>query len=163
MADIVTYHLEPGYVFVSANAALIRTVVGSCIAVCLWDRKRNYGGMNHFLYPEAARKSKTTAQYGNVAIPALLRMMKNIGSSKKNLVAQIYGGGRLYDSERNRVGEENTEIARKILRDNNITIISEDVGGKMGRKILFDTYSGHAAVLKVHRLRREDWIEQKNN
>jgi chemotaxis protein CheD len=162
MVNHATYHLEPGYIFASVDGAVIRTVVGSCVAVCLWDDIRVSGGMNHFLYPEIKDKSKMTAQYGNVAIPALIRMMKKIGCSKRNLVAQVYGGGQLYDSKRNCVGQENAEVARQILRKNNIPIISEDVGGKMGRKILFDTCSGHVAVLKVHRLRQEDWIENRN-
>ncbi len=162
MADSVTYHLEPGYIFVSVHGAIIRTVVGSCIAVCLWDEKRGFGGMNHFLYPEIHGEEKTTAQYGNIAVPVLIRLMEKIGSSKKNLVAQIYGGGQLYDSKRNRIGEKNISVARSILKDKRIPVISEDIGGKMGRKILFDTDTGHAAVLKVHRLRSNDWIEHRN-
>ena len=160
--SVSTYHLEPGYIFASAHGALIRTVVGSCIAVCLWDAKRKIGGMNHFLYPEVLERGKTTAQYGNVAVPALLRLMEKIGSKKKDLVAQVYGGGKLHDTKKNQVGEQNIEIARRILTQKRIAIVSEDVGGRMGRKILFDTDSGHVAVLKVHRLRRDDWIEYRN-
>ena len=162
MAAHATYHLEPGYIFAGVDGTVIRTVVGSCVAVCLWDKQTVSGGMNHFLYPYIKEKSKMTAQYGNVAIPALLTMMKKIGCSKRDLVAQVYGGGQLHDSKRNSVGRENTEVAREILKKNNIPVISEDVGGTMGRKILFDTSTGHVAVLKVQRLRREDWLEHTN-
>ncbi len=157
MTDNV-YHLEPGYVFVSAHGATIRTVVGSCIAICLWDKTMKYGGMNHFLYPSINSKGKTTAQYGNVAIPALIKLMEKLGSSKKSLAAQIYGGGKLHNTKSNSVGEENITIAREILSDLRIPVISEDVGGTMGRKVLFDTDTGHTVVLKVHKLRQTDWI-----
>ncbi len=154
----ITYNLEPGYIFASAHGATIRTVVGSCIAVCVWDEKNMFGGMNHFLYPEILEKGRTTAQYGNIAIPALLRLMEKMGSVKKNIVAQVYGGGKLHTVKENSVGEQNIAIARKLLCKQKIRIISEDVGGAMGRKILFDTESGQVAVLKVHRLREADWV-----
>ncbi len=153
------YHLEPGYVFVSAQGSTIRTVVGSCIAVCLWDENMKYGGMNHFLYPRVDSEGKNTAQYGNVAIPALIKLLENLGCSKKSITAQIYGGGELDNSKNNSVGENNIIIARKILSELGIPIISEDVGGIMGRKIIFDTDTGHTVVLKVHKLRQTDWIE----
>jgi chemotaxis protein CheD len=51
------------------------------------------------------------------------------------------------------------EIARKILREKGIAIASEDVGGSVGRKIVFDLATGHVAVLKVHKVRDEDWID----
>ncbi len=156
------YHLEPGYVFVSAHGAIIRTVVGSCISVCLWDEQRRLGGMNHFLYPETTDRKKSTAQYGNVAMPALIKLMEKLGSKPRDLVAQLYGGGQLHNLKKNVVGEENITIARNVLKKRRIPVISEDVGGKMGRKILFDTETGHAAIFKVHRLRQTDWIEYRN-
>lgn len=157
--NAITYNLEPGYIFASAHGAIIRTVVGSCVAICLWDGEKRFGGMNHFLYPQILEKGKTTAEYGNVAIPALVKLLENLGSVRKNIVAQIYGGGKLHNVKKNTVGEENISIARKQLRKQKIPIISEDVGGRMGRKIIFDTESGQVAVLKVHRLREADWIE----
>lgn len=159
--EAVTYHLEPGFIYASAENTTIRTVVGSCVAVCLWDELKQWGGMNHFIYPEIFDKNKTTAQYGNVAMLALIRLLEKMGSSRKNLVAQVYGGAHLHELTNHNVGLENIAIARKILKQKHIRTISEDVGGRMGRKILFDTITGHTAILKVHRLRREDWIELK--
>ncbi len=163
MSNVDTYHLEPGFVFVSINGAVIRTVLGSCVAVCLWDEKRKFGGMNHFLYPITKDKTKATAQYGNVAIPTLIKLMNKQGSTGRDMVAQMFGGGKLHDSSTNRVGEENVEVAKRILQSKRIPLVSEDVGGKMGRKILFDTNTGHIVTLKVKQLRDTDWIEHKEN
>ena len=71
----VNYFLEPGYIFVSPQPAVISTVLGSCIAVCLYDAKRRIGGMNHFQFPATRRKDQATARYGNVALPYLIRMI----------------------------------------------------------------------------------------
>ena len=157
MLSEVTYHLEPGYIYMSSKGDVIRTVVGSCVAVCMWDKRRKFGGMSHFLYPEIKEKSKATACYGNVAVPMLLKLMKDTGSRKKDIVAQIFGGGKLHDATKSNVGDENIAIARRMLEPKGIPIISEDVGGSMGRKILFDTASGQVAILKVHRIRQSDW------
>jgi chemotaxis protein CheD len=156
----VTYHLEPGYIYASSRGDVIRTVVGSCVAVCLWDAKHRMGGMSHFLYPSIDDRAKATAKYGNVAVPALVRMVLDCGGEKPHLTAQIYGGAKLTVSDNEGVGVENIEMAKKVLSEKAIPVISEDVGGNMGRKILFDTISGQVAVLKVHRLRTGDWIKK---
>ena len=88
------YLLEPGYIYVSLSPSVVRAVVGSCVAVCLWDRRRTFGGMNHFLYPAAPSRAAATARYGNVAVAALVRLMEDSGSRRGDLVAQIYGGAR---------------------------------------------------------------------
>ena len=42
----------PGEYFVSSEDLVIMTVLGSCIAACIWDGKMRIGGMNHFMLPE---------------------------------------------------------------------------------------------------------------
>jgi chemotaxis protein CheD len=113
--------------------------------------------MNHFMYPEAGKKDKRTVVYGDVAMPVLIRLMKDFGAEREKLVAQLYGGGCQFGDEKRSVGPRNVEVARSVLEEFRIPLITEDIGGRMGRKILFDTATGEAAVLKVHALRREDW------
>jgi chemotaxis protein CheD len=48
-------------------------------------------------------------------------------------------------------------VAKTILNKQEIAITSEDVGGSKGRKLAFKTDSNEAVVLKVERLRQEDW------
>ncbi|MBD3317812.1 MAG: hypothetical protein GF344_18665 [Chitinivibrionales bacterium] len=157
MNEVVSYHLEPGFIYVSNQCAVIRTVVGSCVAVSLWDRKKCCGGMNHFLYARPGENDRPTARFGTVAVPALVKMMEKLGCRRRNITAQVYGGARQSMTTKNRAGEENALTAKKILNDLGIRIVSEDIGGLMGRKILFDTHTGQVAVLKVHTLRATDW------
>ncbi len=133
------YHLEPGYVYVNAQGAVIRTVVGSCVTVCLWDTQHRMGGMNHFMYPQAGTKDKRTVVYGDVAMPVLIRLMKDFGAEREKLVAQLYGGGCQFGDEKRSVGPKNVEVARSVLKELRIPLITEDTGGRMGRKILFET------------------------
>jgi chemotaxis protein CheD len=152
-----SYYLEPGYIYFSKRRTTVRTVVGSCVVVCLWDPALTVGGMNHFVKPSTYDKGEATPQFGNVAIAALVRIMEEAGSERTNLVAQILGGGAPASKTGRHIGVQNVDAARDMLRRKQIPVIAEDVGGTVGRKVAFDTGTGQLAVLKVHELRDSDW------
>ena len=155
--DRYQYYLKPGYIFFSKAPTLIYTVMGSAVTVCLWDREKKYGGASHFLYPAISEKKKATAQYGNVAVLTLIKLLIKDGSEKTALEAQIFGGGDPSSPTGESLGQQNVVIARKILTQQGIPITSEDVGGSKGRKLVFKTDTNEVMVLKVDRLRQEDW------
>jgi chemotaxis protein CheD len=156
--EAATYHLEPGFIYVSITGDIIRAVIGSAVAVCIWDNKKEIGGACLFNYSKVPKNENRTAKYGDVAIKHLIDLLLKRGSSTTNLKVQIYGGGSL-TKDRLKRPSKNIKIARQILKNREIEIISEDIGGSMGRKILFNTKSGHVAVLKVHETRNEDWFD----
>ncbi len=158
LTQAVSYFVEPGYIYFSTQPASIRTVLGSCVTVCLWDKRLKYGGMTHFLYPRTHVAAQATPRYGNVAIAALLRIMEEAGCRHSDIVAQIFGGAQPAEDGNQSGGEENVRVAQTVLSRSKITVISQDVGGVMGRKLVFDTGTGHVVVLKVHRVRQSDWL-----
>jgi chemotaxis protein CheD len=79
------------------------------------------------------------------------------GSKKKNLEAQIFGGAYNRVASFKDVGRENVRVARRILARQGIRVVSEDIGGEKGRKVIFDSVKNEVAVLKVDRLRKGDW------
>lgn len=151
------YFLKPGYILVPVVPTVIATVLGSCVAVCLFDRDRKTGGMNHFQLPSTSRQEDATARYGNVATAALIGMMVDGGSSIKNLEAQIFGGAFQQATCPKNIGQENIRVARVVLARKRIPIVSEDIGGERGRKIVYNTSSNEAVVIKVDKIRGEDW------
>ena len=156
--DRFQYFLKPGYVFLSQEPTLIYTVLGSAVTVCLWDRKNRYGGVAHFLYPLTNTFSQTTTQYGNVAVLTLIKLLINDGSEKSSLEAQVFGGGDPNSTKTETLGKENILMAKKVLNRQGIPITSEDVGGSRGRKLIFKSDTNEAIILKVDRLRQEDWF-----
>jgi len=154
---ITQYYLEPGYILVPDNSVSISAVIGSGVSICIFDRKKRIGGMNHFIFPYIATKGLTTSLYGNISTIALLKMMVARESSIKSLETQIYGGAYPPEKVSENIGRENIEIARKILLKNQISITSQDVGGEKGRKVVFNTNTNEVAILKVYRLRDMDW------
>lgn len=137
---------------------MVQTVLGSCVSVCLWDAERRCGGMNHFEHPQAPSKEEATPKYGNAAMLGLIKMMCEEGCTIESLGAHIIGGGHP-DGATDSVGGKNVEIARRVLLDKGIRILSEDVCGRVGRKVIFDLTTGDVIVMKVSKVRGEDWIE----
>jgi chemotaxis protein CheD len=158
MPVAINYFLEPGFIYLATKPTVISAVLGSCVSVCVFDRKKRIGGINHFQYPFIYQQNQATARYGNIATQTLIRMMVDNGSRIKHLEAQIIGGAyNPHVSSRN-VGEENARIARKVLAKERVALTSEDVGGELGRKIIFNTLDNEIAVLKVQNLRGSDWF-----
>ncbi len=151
------FFLEPGYIYIGSEKAAVKTVLGNCASVCLWDLRLRYGGMNHFVFPTTGKKDKATPTFGNVATKVLIKKMINTGSKINDLVAQIVGGAKPEHKNDMNLGRKNTDIAREILVENNIKIKSEDIGGHLGRKVIFDVKNGHLMVIKVHEIRTSDW------
>ncbi|RJR33560.1 MAG: hypothetical protein C4576_27980 [Desulfobacteraceae bacterium] len=151
------YFLKPGYILAPETPTIISTVLGSCVAVCLFDGVRKVGGMNHFPLPSTKNPKEATARYGNVATLALIAMMLEGGSKIKDLEAQIFGGAFKRETCPTNIGLENIKVARRILNRKRIPIKSEDVGGEKGRKIVYDTSTNEVAVIKVDRIRKGDW------
>lgn len=139
------------------SPATIHTVVGSSVAVCVWDRTLEIGAMNHFHYPMTCEQDKATPLYGNVATAELLRMMFEAGAQRDTMSAQIVGGAGPEPGSPSTLGMENVVSARAVLTRAGIVIKSEDIGGSMGRKVIFDIKTGHILILKVHHLRQDDW------
>ena len=151
------YFLKPGFIYVSTKPTMVSTVVGSCIAVCVFDRKQKIGGMNHVQLPFIRNARQATARYGNVAVSALINLMINEGSKSEHLEAQILGGAYHPEISDENVGRENIKVAKKVLTKKKIRLASEDVGGEKGRKIIFNTNTNEVAVVKVDKVRQEDW------
>ena len=149
------YFLQPGYIYTSSKKAIIKSVLGSCVSVCLWDKTKQIEGMNHYIYPVKG-KNKSTAIYGDVAIPYLIQMMINLGSTNNNLIAHVIGGAENAKSSSS-IGSENVNIAKKYLKKYDINVLSWDVGGTAGKKIAFNTSTGEALVYKCMNVRESDW------
>jgi chemotaxis protein CheD len=144
------FYLEPGGVVAVSRPAEVTTILGSCVAVCLWDEQLHVGGVNHFLLPTAPIGQRASGRHGDAAIPMLIRELERLGSHRQHLKAKVFGGAHLMGppppGAAPALGERNTELARRLLAEAGITILTEDVGGSVGRKLCFRTNDGTAQV-----------------
>lgn len=152
------FFLKPGFIIVNREDTLVRSVVGNCVAVTLHDRSNHFGGMNHFVFPQKESAAGSTAEYGNASVYALVKMMLEMGADRDMIEAQIIGGASLQDISDGTLGEENVQMARKTLQRLQVPVVSEDVGGHRGRKIIYHTGTNETLVYKVDNLRDSDWF-----
>jgi chemotaxis protein CheD len=137
------HFLYPGQVFATRDPITISTILGSCAAVCLWDRHKRAGGMNHYLLPEGQAEGPNRLRYGNVANPELLREVLALGCEVRNLQAKIFGGSSAFAVDlSNSVGTRNVDLAESFLRSAGIPIVEREVSGKHGRRLVFQVADG---------------------
>lgn len=136
--------IHVGQIHVDTSPSAISTVLGSCVAVCLYDTALGLGGMNHYLLPFWNGNGLQSPKFGNIAIPKLIEAMLDAGSSINRMEAKIFGGASMNigASEAMMIGQKNILVAREILREYRIFIVAEDVGGQNGRKIQLNLERG---------------------
>lgn len=154
------YLLAPGWVMTSCQPLRLHAVLGVSVAVCIRDKARNNGGMCQYFRARSPSPKQATPRYGDAALSALLRSLVADGSEQTDLEAWIFGGAvpENAGSEMHRLVADAIAVAREFLRRRGVAIVSEDVGGVVGRKIAFDLGSGQALVLKTRVLRKRDWL-----
>ena len=145
------HYLYPGNLFVHHEPHVVTTILGSCVSVCLWDPVLKIGGINHYMLPFWNGEGIPVPRYGNIAIGKLVEKMLLCGSQKKNIKAKIFGGSNLGQNSKGmmNVGERNVLVAQEILAEKKIPIISSDVGGSQGRRLLYFTDCGLVRVRKI--------------
>ncbi|TMN42739.1 chemoreceptor glutamine deamidase CheD [Pseudoalteromonas sp. S2755] len=154
----------PGEFYVSKQDELISTVLGSCIAACVYDEKLGIGGMNHFMLPGAKALREVHAddlncRYGNWAMEYLINEVLKNGASKSNLKIKLFGGGKIISAMTD-IGEGNIRFAQAYVEEESLNLISQDVGGPWPRKVIFHPQSGKAQVKKL-RTMHNNTIEQR--
>ncbi len=90
-SEIPSFFLHPGRIFVAADAVAVIMVLGSCVAVCLWDSALRVGAACHFVSPEGGGSGPRSLRYGNVAIAEMIRGMEKMGAEAGNLQAKLFG------------------------------------------------------------------------
>ena len=155
---VASSFLEPGYIYLPARPTQLCTVVGYGVVVTVFDQERKQGGMCHYLYPYRKSKKESTALFAGPAIVALVKMFFEMGAKAVDLEAQLFGGAWETGAEAPREwAEKNIKVGSEILEKLGVPITGRDVGGRRGRKIVFNSDTGETAILKVNQIRSSDW------
>ncbi|MCX4025266.1 chemotaxis protein CheD [Endozoicomonas sp. SM1973] len=160
-AEVKVVKLLPGEVYSSSEHEDIVTILGSCVATCLWDPIAKVGGMNHFMLPEAKKQIKLSSisvnqssvrmlmgRYGNFAMFYLIESLLKKGAHLHNLQAKLFGGAKMI-KHMSDIGKINAEFAISYLKEAEIPIIASHLFGNNARKIVFESRTG---VVKIREL-----------
>ena len=154
----------PGEYFATADAMAMATLLGSCVAVCLYDKRNGVGGMNHFMLPKLLLKSdavrctishappcgnRCSTRYGECAFRHLLHRLDGCGARRTNLEAKLFGGGRVMAGGTD-IGKKNIDFALGYLDERKIPVISSDLGDCFPRKVVFYPATGKVFIKRLY-------------
>jgi chemotaxis protein CheD len=153
MSELGTVRVLPGEYFATSRDVAIVTVLGSCVAACLRDRKEGIGGMNHFMLPRgrgAPGPASTSARYGVQAMELLINHLVRLGARRGNLEAKVFGGGNvLAGFTAMNVGQANAQFVSEFLRAESIPVVASDLQGTTSRKVCYFPASGRVLVRAI--------------
>lgn len=121
----------------------LTTVLGSCIACCLFDSANNVGGMNHFLLASPNKDHRLDEHYGVYLMEVLINEMLAYGADRRMLRAHLYGGANMTNGM-NWIGTANAEFSVAFLKAEGIPVVGQSIGGSSARRVDFRPYRGMA-------------------
>lgn len=129
----------------------LTTVLGSCVATCLFDPSVQVGGMNHFLLaepPSSTARGGVDEHYGVYLMEILINEMLANGATRSGLRAHLYGGANLHNNMKH-IGSANAAFAKAFLESERIPLVREDLGGGHARRLDFRPAHGQARCRAV--------------
>lgn len=135
---------------IANGPAVLRTILGSCVGICIYDRMKKIGGLAHILLPVDTSNGTAIEKFAETAIPHMVQMLLKEGAKKEFMSAKIAGGASMFKFEASvtlgQIGERNIEETKKMLAKLQIPLVEEDTGGSAGRVIDFFLDDGHLKV-----------------
>jgi chemotaxis protein CheD len=151
----------PGEYFVSVDDMMITTVLGSCIAACIWDSRARAGGMNHFMLPEGD-VNDGGGRYGSYAMELLINQLLKAGARREFMQAKVFGGAQVMAGFTSmNVGERNTQFVLDYLATEKIPVVSQDVLDIHPRKVCFFPVTGKAMVKRLAHAHPENLVVEE--
>ena len=143
--------LMPGELFFGEKIPCLRTLLGSCVAVTLWNPKRRIGGMCHFLLPTRTRPphAPRDGKYGDEAIGMMVDAIRRAGTRPQDYEAHLYGGAdTMPDIERamRYVGERNIETGWRLIDQFGFNLVGVDVGENVPRVVRMNLLTGEVEM-----------------
>ncbi len=145
----IFHYLFPGECYISGEPAVVQTVLGSCVAVTMYDPIKRTGVICHCILPSCRDNSSCAAacdesfKYVDCSLRIMLAEAKRMGMLKSSIEVKLFGGGDMleYYSD-DSIGKHNVNAALKFIRAENLNLVAFDVGETYGRKMLFYTDTG---------------------
>ncbi len=166
-SEHASIYLKSAEVCLCETPTLVRTVLGSCVAVTMHSPKRKIGMICHALLPHRrdgetgyARDSEEPFKYVDVVLPYMTEQLKKLGIKRREINVKLFGGAEINwrikgDVQIRSAAWWNVETAKRIIKEEKLRLKSVDVGGKQGRRILFYSDTGDVFLKRLqskHRL-----------
>jgi chemotaxis protein CheD len=142
--------LLPADYVASAQPVAVVTLLGSCVAACLYDPAMAVGGMNHFMLPGGEGGGDTSARYGAHAMELLINDLLKLGARRQRLQAKVFGGGNVLSGFHSApIGTRNAQFVLEYLAAERIAVLAQDLGDVHPRKVGFFVQTGRTLVKRL--------------
>jgi chemotaxis protein CheD len=150
-AHLPSHYLYPGTLFGAAEPYCISTLLGSCVAVCLWDRRNGGGGMTHSMLPRVLSIGEPSARHTDISIDWLVDMLDAAGCRIADLEAKLCGGAWVLGQRNSQtsIGDQNIQAALKRLAHHRIPVVGQCVGGTSGLILKQNTATGELRIRRI--------------
>ncbi|MDZ7835717.1 MAG: chemotaxis protein CheD [Alkalibacterium sp.] len=148
------------YKVAAAPDQLVTIGLGSCIGIALYAPKSKTGALSHIMLPDSSSFSDTSKwpKFADLALPKIVDELK-ARTKETKILAKIAGGASMFtfssESQTLQIGQRNIEAVKKVLAELDVLVLSEHVGGKMGRSMYVDLAEFE---VKVRMVNREEYI-----
>jgi chemotaxis protein CheD len=131
----------------SPDDLLVSLALGSCIGVCMVDRRRGIAGLAHVMLPESQAGTKDLGRFADTAVPELLRRVLGHGALRPRLEVSIVGGAQMFSfTSDGGVGQRNEAAVRSALQAARLRVLASETGGSTGRTVRVDVATGDVFV-----------------
>ena len=143
--------LLPGQLIISHNGEIIWTLLGSCLSIVFYNPRKQISAVCHAQLPSENSKlscanscpepcgmdEKEDFKYVTCSFKHMLKSFYEMGIKNHEINVGLYGGAHMLNLNASfpRVGDKNISMAKKLLRNNNMIIHKEDLGGNQSRTI----------------------------
>lgn len=135
---------------VAHSPVVLRTILGSCVGICIYDSGKKIGAMGHIMLPEHRGSGSPLEKYADTAIPLMVEKLEDEGCTRKKMIAKIAGGATMFKLSENSlmgdIGKNNINKVKSVLKELEIELTGEDTGGDFGRTIDFYTENGEMKI-----------------
>lgn len=155
--------LLPGELCATREPTAMATLLGSCVAVCLFNRVGGFGGMNHYMLPAPPVGETPSTKHGDYSTELLIKMMLAEDAATAHLEALVLGGGNVngHLNVGAGIGANNIIMARNMLEKYQIPIVGKNIGGDYGRKIFYENWTGAIQVKRIEKSAETKVLEEK--
>ena len=164
--EIDAVKILPGEYYVTTRDMALVTVLGSCVAACIYDRNQTIGGMNHFMLPDKKRTGSDvlslSTRYGVYAMEIMINELLKMGAKRNSLEAKVFGGGNvLRGFTVNKIGHNNAAFVIEYLRKEGIRIAAHDLLDIYPRKVYYFPRSCRVLVKQLREVHNDTIIERE--
>lgn len=165
--ELPTVYLKPGQMYFAEGPTMVITVLGSCVAVTMFNRRAGLSAICHGLLPRCRDQQQCAGnclegfKFVDCSIKRMVALFDRHGVHRREIEVKCFGGADMFSRDAHKreavsVGQQNLTAAQQVLITEGLSLKVSDVGGMRGRKILFYTDTGDVFLKRLTKVDNPD-------